>query len=93
MSEQGRNRYIKFKMSKYESLPRIKCALQVSFKALLLMLYISLLTSCSALNNLEYGEAPEYFLPASVEQKIRERAESVVRPGTEVLSLTGVEGS
>jgi hypothetical protein len=34
----------------------------------------------SALNNLEYGEAPEYFLPASVEQKIRERAESVVRP-------------
>ena len=42
------------------------------------------MTSCSALNNLEYGEAPEYFLPASVEQKIRERAESVVRPGTEV---------
>ena len=59
-------------------------ALQVSFKALSLIFFFSLMTSCSALNNLEYGEAPEYFLPASVEQKIRERAESVVRPGTEV---------
>ena len=68
-------------------------ALQVSFKALSLIFFFSLMTSCSALNNLEYGEAPEYFLPASVEQKIRERAESVVRPGTEVESLTGVEGS
>jgi hypothetical protein len=36
----------------------------------------------SAMNNMEYGEAPEYFLPASLEQKIKERAESVVRPGT-----------
>jgi len=34
----------------------------------------------NAMNNMEYGEAPEYFLPASLEQKIKERAESVVRP-------------
>ena len=40
------------------------------------------LSTFSALNNLEYGEAQEFFLPSDPEQKIRERAESVVRPGT-----------
>jgi len=34
----------------------------------------------NALNALEYGESPEYFLPPESEQKIDERAESVVRP-------------
>jgi hypothetical protein len=33
------------------------------------------------MNGLEYGEAPEYFLPSEAEQKIIERAETVARPG------------
>jgi hypothetical protein len=38
----------------------------------------------SVLNSLEYNdESPEFFLPADSEQKINERAESVVRPGAQ----------
>jgi hypothetical protein len=39
------------------------------------------------MNSLEYGEAPEYFLPSEAEQKIIERAETVARPGKKYLKF------